>query len=454
MTAIAHQPHPVTRALAGVRDELGGATEMPVWSMDAAETTATLAEIQATKAQLVELEARLLSHADRTEVAAPHRGHLDRELARPRHDHHPGRGAPVDAARPGLEDHDLTGPRCRAGSMSSRPRPSSAPSRPARRPTSRTPPARAGRLDAKALKHLGRHILEVACPEAADAHEAALLEREERDAAAATRLTMYEDGHGKVHGRFTLDTLTGAMLKKHLYALAAPKHRASQGPLGERRPTPERLGQAFVELIQRYPTKRLPKAGGLNATIVVLMHLDTLMGGFKSARLDTGETISPGAPAASRARPGSSPPSSTASPRSSTWAARSGSTARANGSPRPSKPAAARSKAATHHPARPTWAYPERWADGGQTNRDGIMICPPHHARAHDTRYQMTRQPNGKIAFHRRTGADLWQWIHAHLRPVTTGGYRGSSPSDNDCFNAHWSVAGLGKAPCSMTQFR
>ena len=31
--------------------------------------------------------------------------------------------------------------------------------------------------DAKALKHLGRHILEVACPEAADAHQAALLER-------------------------------------------------------------------------------------------------------------------------------------------------------------------------------------------------------------------------------------------------------------------------------------
>ena len=77
-------------------------------------------------------------------------------------------------------------------------------------------------------------------------------------------------------------------------ALAAPKHRASQGPLGERRPTPERLGQAFTELIQRYPTKRLPKAGGLNATVVVLMPLDTLMGGLKAAQLDTGEPISPG----------------------------------------------------------------------------------------------------------------------------------------------------------------
>ena len=28
--------------------------------------------------------------------------------------------------------------------------------------------------------------------------------------------------------------------------------------------------------------------------------------------------------------------------------------------------------------------HPTRWADGGETNSDGIMICPPHHARAHD----------------------------------------------------------------------
>jgi hypothetical protein len=47
-------------------------------------------------------------------------------------------------------------------------------------------------LDAKALKHLSRHILEVASPEAADAHEALLVEKEERDAAAGTRLVMYE----------------------------------------------------------------------------------------------------------------------------------------------------------------------------------------------------------------------------------------------------------------------
>ena len=47
--------------------------------------------------------------------------------------------------------------------------------------------------------------------------------------------------------------------------------------------------------------------------------------------------------------------------------------------------------------------HPARWADGGETNRDGIMICPWHHHRAHDTRYQMKRLPTGKYTFHRRT---------------------------------------------------
>jgi hypothetical protein len=68
MTAIANHPHRVTSAIAAVRSELASVAEVPVWSMDAAETTDALAEVRAAKAQLAELEARLLCHADRTEV--------------------------------------------------------------------------------------------------------------------------------------------------------------------------------------------------------------------------------------------------------------------------------------------------------------------------------------------------------------------------------------------------
>ena len=49
-------------------------------------------------------------------------------------------------------------------------------------------------FDAKALKCLGRHLLEVVDPDHADAHTAKLLDREERAAAAATRLTIWDDG--------------------------------------------------------------------------------------------------------------------------------------------------------------------------------------------------------------------------------------------------------------------
>src|SRR4029079_3121453 len=149
-------------------------------------------------------------------------------------------------------------------------------------------------LEARAAqwKRMGGGRLEVIDPDAADAHEAKLLEREERDAQAACRLTMWDDGHGKVHGRFTVDTLTGAMLKRALLAFAAPKHRAASGPLGERRPTPERMGRAFTELIHRYPTHRLPHAGGVNATVVVTMTIDSLLGGLRAARVDTGQSIS------------------------------------------------------------------------------------------------------------------------------------------------------------------
>ena len=48
--------------------------------------------------------------------------------------------------------------------------------------------------------------------------------------------------------------------------------------------------------------------------------------------------------------------------------------------------------------------HQERWADGGNTNiNDLITICPPHHTRAHDQRYNMTKLPTGKYTFHRRT---------------------------------------------------
>ena len=148
-------------------------------------------------------------------------------------------------------------------------------------------------FDAKHLRVLGRHVLTVVAPEVGEAHEAKLLEDEERRAAEKTRLTFASDGHGMVHGRFSIPALHGAMLAKAIQALTW----ATQDPTEVRqtRPTPVAAGQAFTELLERMDAADLPSVGGVGATVVVTMTIDSLMGGLAAAALDTGEVISAGA---------------------------------------------------------------------------------------------------------------------------------------------------------------
>ncbi len=47
-----------------------------------------------------------------------------------------------------------------------------------------------------------------------------------------------------------------------------------------------------------------------------------------------------------------------------------------------------------------TWCHAHHatkaWAEGGLTNLDdGAMLCERHHTLAHDTRFDLTRQPTG-----------------------------------------------------------
>ena len=413
MTAIAHQPHPVSRVVADVRDQLTGVAGIPVWSMDAADTTSVLDEIQSAKAQLAELEARVLAHAERIDLAGStgatstanwhaHRTRTTRPAA-----HRAMRLAE------GLDSHDATRTALAEGRIHVEQ--AEAILRALTELPDELDPdvlqkaehhllALAADHDAKTLKVLGRRILEVIDPEAADAHEAKLLEREERDAQAATRLVMYDDGHGKFHGKFTLPAFEGAALKKALLAIAAPKHQASKGPLGERVPTPQRLGLAFCEYIARFPAKRLPQAGGLNATVVVLMPLDTLMGGLKAAHLDTGEPISPGQARRLAADAGIIPAVLGSKSQVLDLGRKNRFGSEAQRILKTIEQGGCEAEGCVAPPGTCHLHHNRRWADGGQTNSDDlIMICPWHHSRAHDQRYDMTALPTGKYTFHRRT---------------------------------------------------
>jgi hypothetical protein len=95
MPAIANHPPRVTFAIAEARSSLASVRDLALWSMDPTETAGNLAEVQAAKAQLAELEAWLLAHAD----GEPVRG---------RHPDHPAAVAPLMHLAKRLEAHEQT----------------------------------------------------------------------------------------------------------------------------------------------------------------------------------------------------------------------------------------------------------------------------------------------------------------------------------------------------------
>ncbi|WP_122818956.1 HNH endonuclease signature motif containing protein [Nocardioides pantholopis] len=411
--------HPVARAVAYVQEALDGVAEAPVWSLDAAEAGAALLDLTSEIARLHELRLRVAAQAHTVETGAAvgatstanwwaHEARLTRpeahrlmRLARaldtPRHD--PVRDA-LAAGRVNLDQAQVI-----VDAVEDLP--AEYVDEDARVRAEEFLLGQARHHDAIALRRLGKRLIEVIAPEHADAVEAARLEREEAAARAAARLTMSDDGHGKTYGRFTIPTHHAAMLRTALLAIAAPKHQhavngAGTGA-GERRPGPERMGQAFCEYVERYPVDRLPDAGGVAATIVVTMEMESLVGGLRAAQLATGETIS-----ASEARrlaceagiipavlDGAGQPLDVGRTRRLfTKAQRTAMGLRDGG---------CTAEGCDWPPGLCHGHHVIPWHLGGETSlTNGRLLCPRHHARAHDPAYETRVLSGGKIAFHRR----------------------------------------------------
>ena len=266
----------------------------------------------------------------------------------------------------------------------------------------------ARRHDAKQLALLARHLLHVIDPDAADAELAAQLEREEAHAARTTVLKLIDDGRGTCHGSFKIPTLHGAMLAAALDALTSPTRPdaiARQipdphdpgGPLLDRT-APELLGQAFVELIERYPTKKLPRTGGGLATVLVTIPLAVLTEGLGVATLSTGGQVSEGAARRLACTAGiipavlgtkSEPLDVGRRNRLHTETQRIAMTLRdkhctAEGCTVP----AARCHAHHNTP----------WSLGGSTStREGRLLCPRHHTLIHKPGHHHTVLPDGAV---------------------------------------------------------
>ena len=265
----------------------------------------------------------------------------------------------------------------------------------------------AAQHDARDLKQIGKRILDVVAPEVGESHEADALQKEEARAAAGVELTLTDDGEGRCHGRFTVPSHVGAMLRRHLLALANPaRHTEAElrDESGDWKSLRRRLGEAFVEYVERYPVEATPQTAGVNATVVVTMTLEQLLAGQATALLDDGSRMSAGQarrlaceaaiiPVVLGTR--SQPLDLGRAARLFTKAQRIALGLRDGGCTAKGCETSA-SACHAHHD--------EPWSRRGLTDlANGRLLCPRHHRLAHDSRYAMTVHADNRVSFVLRT---------------------------------------------------
>ena len=266
------------------------------------------------------------------------------------------------------------------------------------------------------LRILARRVLDVVAPQIAEAVEARGLEHEEQNAARHLSVAFLPRAGG-IPGvteiRIRTSEVIAARLRTNLEALTAPRHLANVGvgravSTEDRRPYGQRMGAAFNTLIETLDPDRLPIHGGNATTIMVTIPLADLRKDLAAAsvhgssegelrisagharRLACNAMIIPAVLGGSseildlgRARRLFTPAQRKA------MAARD-KTCRAEGCTMPAPWCEA------HH-------FDTPWSRGGLTNlKHGKLLCPWHHQRAHDNRYQLDELPNGDVRYTRR----------------------------------------------------
>ncbi|MDB5244068.1 MAG: nuclease [Spirosoma sp.] len=331
-TDTARSGHPIEEALRLVREILDGLADEPAWSMDAATTGRVVGLAAQVVAGVAEVEARGIAQAQALDLpGAAQCRNVARWLQQTTHV--TGRTASAKARlAQSLGEHEVSRVAMARGEVHAEQVGAIATvladlgddvSDDDKQRAEVFLLEHATEHDADDLAGLGREIAIRLDPEGADAKEAAVLERQEERARAKTRLSMYDDTEGMTHGRFSIPALHGATLRKALAAFAAPKSvRGTQGAgsYDWQTPTPLKLGQAFVSYIERFPIKKVPKIGGLNATVNVIGDYEILQGSTTGApSRATCVTCTTRDPGPTAARPAcatlkSFAPSTTASP--------------------------------------------------------------------------------------------------------------------------------------------
>jgi Domain of unknown function (DUF222) len=270
--------------------------------------------------------------------------------------------------------------------------------------------ADAGHFAPRELRVLGRRVFEVVAPAAAEAQEAALLAAEEERARAETRVSFRPRGDGVTDVWARVPDHVADRLRTYLDSSTSPRRRHLTGGDGAYDEVgglslPRRRGEAFCALLEHVHHDALPRHGGTSTAVVVTLDLDTLIAGVGAADVSTGGRISAGE--ARRLACGAGVLPAVLGGRSEVLdlgrSRRLFSSAqrkalairdrgcRAEGCDIPAAWCEA------HHAANP-------WSRGGRTDlRDGLLLCPFHHHRAHAPTWRTDRLPDGRVRFNRRT---------------------------------------------------
>lgn len=262
-------------------------------------------------------------------------------------------------------------------------------------------------FDAPTLRRLAKRLVEVVCPDAADAAEGRQLAKEEAAARAHAFFSVHDTGDGTSQGRFRLPTLHAHLLRKALEALTSPRRlgEARVDPrTGTRLPHATVLGHGLMDLVENHLCD-LPSVNGSPFTLVVTLGIDALMTGLGVAALDTGHRISAGEARRLACKAGLIP-----------MVLDGASVPLDLG--REQRLFDRYQKIAINHryhgcaahncdrpPAWMEYHHEDPWHLGGHTDANkGISLCPAHHHTAdHPDAYYMRRLPDGKVSFTRRT---------------------------------------------------
>ncbi|MEN8707977.1 MAG: DUF222 domain-containing protein [Nocardioides marinisabuli] len=416
--------HPLAEAVARVHSALDQVAETPTWSLSQSGTADLLTDLARAQSRFAELQARVLAHADTVAVqersAAPSvavwlaNATITTKRDAVRQTRFAAALSRYDVLRGALGAGDLNLEQAQVVARALDELPDDLDAGVlAQAEAALVSLARVH--DAKALRVLGRRILDVVAPEVGEAWEAEKLAEEEREADRTASFRMRDQGDGRTRGSFTIPTLAAEMLQKVLIAYASPRRDDRSGAdaadpddAGDteqvRKPSRSRWGRAFVELVERLDPRDLPRSGGVNAAVVVTMTTATLSGALAAATLDTGSRISAGTARRLACQAGVLPAvlggdseilDLGRTRRFFSGPQRIAMTVRDGGCTALGCDAPAGMCDAHHE---------DLWSHDGLTDLGrGRLLCGHHHRRAHDPAYETRVVERNQVEFHRRT---------------------------------------------------